>query len=325
MTADTSLFPALEPYRTDFFSVSSTHKLYFEECGNPDGVPVIVLHGGPGSGCNAGQRRFFDPGHYRIVLFDQRGSGRSRPAGCTEGNTTQHLVADIEQLRAHLGVTKWFVFGGSWGSTLALSYALSHKNRIRGLILRGIFLAQPEELQWFLRDVRHFFPDAWERFTAILSAEERMDILSAYSRLMNEGDHQVQILAARTWCHFESAIMALLPASAPSNSTDAAMVARLKVHLHYLVNDCFLRNTPLLEEVSQLRDIPTVIIHGRYDMVCPIKTAYALHQAWPEAEFTIIPGAGHAAVEPGVAAALVGATEKFKLLTLTHHAVQTRP
>jgi proline iminopeptidase len=319
------LFPAIEPYRSGYLSVSPIHNIYFEECGNPAGVPVVVLHGGPGSGCNAGQRRFFDPQHYRIVLFDQRGSGRSTPAGETEDNTTQLLVSDMEQLRTHLKITSWLVFGGSWGSTLALSYAAEHKAHIHGLILRGIFLARPADVNWFLQDTYHFFPEAWDRFTSILSEHDRMDILAAYTRMFREGNQQTQILAARTWSTFEAAIMTLLPPPSPPTASDEAMVARLKVHLHYLANHCFLLDSPLLSRIAQLRSIPTIIIHGRYDMVCPVVMAYELHQAWPEAEFRIIPDAGHAAVEPGIASALIEATEQFKLTPTTSHATQTRP
>lgn len=314
MVTSTTLFPPIEPYKTGYFATSSLHEIYFEECGNPDGFPVVVLHGGPGSGCNPGQRRYFDPDYYRIVLFDQRGSGRSRPAGCIEDNTTQRLVEDADRLREHLGINQWLVFGGSWGSTLALSYALTHKERVRGLILRGIFLAQAEELHWFLYDVRNFFPEAWEQFTNILPPKNPLDILDGYSQLLYQGDDASQALAAKTWSSFESAMMTLLPVPTVSTTSIEAMVNRLKVHLHYLLHDCFLRDTPLLSNIDQLRNIPAIIIHGRYDMVCPVKTAYALHQAWPEAEFRIIPDAGHSGMEPGIASALVEATEKFKSL-----------
>lgn len=280
----------------------------------------MVLHGGPGSGCHAGQRRFFDPRHYRVVLFDQRGSGRSTPAGEIEDNTTQLLVNDIEQLRAHLNIPGWLVFGGSWGSTLAISYATAHKNRVRGLILRGIFLARPEDVRWFLYHTRSVFPEAWDRFTSILTDQDRTDILPAYSRMIREGDRRTQLMAAKTWSTFESAIMTLLPPPPSSDVNDEALLARMKVHLHYLVNHCFLLESPLLPTITRLRDIPAIIIHGRYDMVCPARMAYELHQAWPEAEFHIIPGSGHAAVESEIAAALVAATEKFKPTRYAPHA-----
>lgn len=306
------LFPAIEPYHSNYLPVSAKHSVYFEECGNPDGIPVVVLHGGPGSGCNAGQRRFFDPQHYRIILFDQRGSGRSMPTGETEDNTTQFLVDDMELIRSHLNLPNWLVFGGSWGSTLALSYAMEHKAHVRGLILRGIFLARPEDVRWFLYHTQPIFPEAWDRFTSLLNDQDRTNILAAYARMLNEGDQHAQLMAAKAWSTFESSIMTLLPAFPSSAPNDEAMLARLKVHLHYLTNHCFLLDTPLLPRVAQIRDIPAIIIHGRYDMVCPAGMAYELHQAWPEAEFHIIPDAGHTAVEPGTAAALVAATEKFK-------------
>lgn len=314
MTATGKLFPVIEPYKTGYLAVSSIHQLYFEECGNPDGVPIVVLHGGPGSGCNPGQRRYFDPAHYRIVLFDQRGSGRSKPAGCIEENTTQLLVADIERLREQLNISKWLVFGGSWGCTLALSYAVAYHERIQGLILRGVFLARSEELHWFLYDVRHFFPEAWAQFISVLDDQEQPDILAGYTKLLIDGDAVSQTLAAKTWSNFETAIMTLLPATTTPIAKDEAMVNRLKVHLHYLLHDCFLRGTPLLANISTLRNIPTIIVQGRYDMVCPVQTAHTLHRAWPEAEFNIIANAGHSGMEPGIASALVDATEKFKLL-----------
>lgn len=307
------LYPEIEPYQHGLLqSPDSLHHIYYEQCGNPTGVPVVVLHGGPGSGCNPNQRRFFDPAYYRIILFDQRGSGRSRPLGYIEHNTIQHLLTDMEQLRSHLGISKWLVFGGSWGSTLALSYTTTHKSQVSGLILRGIFLAQPHEVQWFMYAVRNFFPEEWNRFTEILSPDERQDILAAYAKMIFDGDDQQQTIAARAWSAFESSIMTLRPANASLSNYDAAMIGRLRVHLHYLINDCFLRKTPLLPLIDTIRDIPTTIIHGRYDMVCPVQTAYALHTAWPEAEFEIIADAGHAATEPGIASALVAATERFK-------------
>ncbi|HEY8084616.1 MAG TPA: prolyl aminopeptidase [Methylophilaceae bacterium] len=306
------LFPELEPYHTGFLAVSTTHSIYYEECGNPDGMPVVVLHGGPGSGCNPGQRRYFDPAYYRIILFDQRGCGRSLPPGNIEDNTTQHLAEDMERLREHLDIQQWLIFGGSWGSTLALFYASIYSERVKGLLLRGIFLASPAEIDWFLYDVRQFFPDAWEDFVASLSAAEQGAILGAYSRRIFDAPEAEAIAAAKRWNAFESAIMRLIP-DAPSATSNEMMVARLRVHLHYLLNNCFLPQ-PLLGQIDKLRRIPTIIVHGRYDMVCPIRTAFAVHRAWPEAEFNIVADAGHAAVEPGTQAALVAATERFKNL-----------
>lgn len=311
--AESLIFPALEPYTHGWIAASSPHRFYFEECGNPTGAPVVVLHGGPGSGCSPAQRRFFDPQHYRIILFDQRGCGRSIPAGETQNNTTQDLVSDIELLRTHLGIERWLVFGGSWGSTLALAYAASHPGPITGLILRGIFLSRRSELDWFLQQARAVFPEAWEQMTAPLSDEEKVDILSAYLDRISSEDPSISVPAARTWNAYEASIMTLPPPEPPSSApSDATLLARARVQLHYLINQCFLDDTPLLDEVDKFRHIPATIIQGRYDMVCPVGTAYDLHRAWPEAEFKIVPAAGHAAFEPGIAAALIEATERFK-------------
>lgn len=313
-TAESLIFPAIEPYRTGRIKVSVLHEIYYEECGNPAGAPVIVLHGGPGSGCTPGQRRFFDPAYYRIILFDQRGSGRSEPAGCIEENTTQHLVADIDSLRRHLAIDQWLVFGGSWGSTLALAYAAMYPEQIKGLILRGIFLGRPSEIDWFLYQVRHFFPDAWEQFISILDTEERSDILAAYARRIYGNNDASGIAAARAWNTFEASIMTLLPAEPSAPAPEAAVLARARVQLHYLINACFLLETPLLTQIDKFRHIPAVIVQGRYDMVCPPNTAFELNQAWPEAHFRIIPDAGHAAFETSTAAALLEFTEDFKRL-----------
>ncbi len=302
------LFPALEPQDQGWLAVSGGHQLYYEVCGNPGGAPVIFLHGGPGSGCNSMQRRFFDPVFYRIILFDQRGCGRSLPSGCIENNTTQYLIKDIESLRIHLDIQHWLVFGGSWGSTLALAYATTHAQVIRGMILRGIFLCRQSELDWFLYEVRNFFPEAWQRMTAPLTAEQQKDILRAYHSLVFSGD----VSAARTWNTFEHAIISLIPGDSSSNMpNDNVTLARARVQLHYLVNLGFLQQ-PLLERIDCFRQIPAIIIQGRYDMVCPPITAIELHQAWPEAQYIVIPDAGHSAMEPGTATALVAATESFK-------------
>lgn len=310
------LFPAIEPYCSGHLEVSPIHQLYYEECGNPQGQPVVVLHGGPGSGCNPGQRRFFDPAHYRIVLFDQRGSGRSLPTGCVEDNSIQALANDMELLREHLGISRWLVFGGSWGSTLALFYATLHAEKITGLLLRGIFLTRPSEIRWFLYEVGRIFPEAWVDFVEPLAAAEISDILGAYHQRIFNAPETEQLAAAQSWSAFENAIMYLCASpSAATSAPNNAMIARLRVHLHYLVHDCFLASSPLLGQVEKFRHIPSIIIHGRYDMVCPVQTAYELHQAWPEANFRVVPDAGHSASEPGIATALIAATEQFKNLT----------
>lgn len=313
-SVESLIFPAIEPYASGYIPTSSIHNFYYEECGNPNGFPVIFLHGGPGSGCTPKQRQLFDPAHYRIILFDQRGCGRSTPAGCIEENTTPLLIADIESLRVHLGIQRWLVFGGSWGSTLAIAYASEHMDRVSGLILRGIFLATETELKWFLNEAKNFFPEAWNKFTALLSDGERRDILAGYQRLIFGDDFSSSVAAAREWNAYESAIISLLPFPASSSPPppDTAILARARIQLHYLANGCFLGATPLIERVTSLRHIPAIIIQGRYDMVCPPCTAYELQLAWPEAEFLIIQDAGHAAFEPGTAAALVQATENFR-------------
>ncbi|HEX5338014.1 MAG TPA: prolyl aminopeptidase [Gallionella sp.] len=313
-SSETLVFAAIEPFETGLIQTGSAHQFYYEVCGNPSGIPILVLHGGPGSGCNPGQRRFFDPSVYKIILFDQRGCGRSLPPGHIEHNTTDDLVEDIERLRRHLGIDQWLLFGGSWGSTLALAYATTYPQRVRGLILRGIFLARPSELHWFLYEARTFFPEAWEQLVAPLPEHERQDILAAYCRRVFSDDHATSIAAARNWGSYEGRIISLLPPSPADVQPlpDEITLARARVQLHYLAHDCFLLETPLLDRVQTLRKIPTAIVHGRYDMVCPIISAYELHQAWPEADFQVIPDAGHASFEAGIAAALLAATHRFR-------------
>ena len=313
--AEIPLFPSIDPFRSDLLNVGGDHEIYYEECGNPHGYPVLVIHGGPGSGCTPFQRRFFDPVHYRIILFDQRGCGRSTPQGCIENNTTHNLVSDIELLRKKLCIDQWLLFGGSWGSTLALAYASSYPDHVQGMILRGIFLARPSELNWFLYEVKQIFPEAWKKLVAPLSTEELSDVLASYVNRVFSDNYFSSVAAAQNWNDFERAIIALLPLAENSHTPDNQVtLARARVQLHYLMNDCFLREHPLLDRVDRFRHIPSIIIHGRYDMVCPIITAHTLHQCWPEAEFEVIPDAGHAGAEPGIARALLMATERFKSL-----------
>ena len=313
---DLILHPPCEPYRSDWLPVSAQHSMYFELCGNPLGQPVVVLHGGPGSGCNPGQRRFFDPAHYNIILLDQRGCNRSLPLGCIEENTTQHLVADLESLRQHLGISRWLVFGGSWGSTLALAYAATHPEVVTGLLLRGIFLCRQHELDWFLYQSRQFFPEAWQLLVAPVPAALRDDLLPWYHTQVFHGTEAEAFEAACTWSNYEASIMSLLPGNMPPSRPDPALaIGRARVQLHYLINQGFLAERPLLNAVESFRSIPATIIQGRYDMVCPPSTAYELHQAWPEADFNIIPDAGHSAMEPGIAAALVAAATSFKQIS----------
>ncbi|HEY8118299.1 MAG TPA: prolyl aminopeptidase [Methylophilaceae bacterium] len=309
-----NLYPEIEPYQSGWLNTSETHQIYYEQSGNPTGQAVVFLHGGPGSGCNPNQRRFFDPAHYRIILFDQRGCGRSKPLGCIEENSTQELVSDIEALRIHLNIEKWLIFGGSWGSTLAIAYALAHTSKVTGLILRGIFLSRPTELNWFLHEVQYFYPEAWERLVEFIEPSERVDILKAYSKRIFSEDKAINISAAIHWNAYESGIMTLRPSTGKNSNpvSDEIQLARARVQLHYILNACFVSGRDLLKEVAVLGQIPTTIIQGRYDMVCPPITAWELKRAMPHASIQMIDDAGHSAMEPGTTSALVEATEKFK-------------
>lgn len=309
------LFPEILPFHSEMLNVSEKHQIYFEECGNPDGYPVVFLHGGPGSGCNPAQRRFFDPSFYRIILLDQRGCGRSTPQGCIEDNDTDALVADIEQLKNHLHIKDWLVFGGSWGSTLAIAYAITHPNSVTGLILRGIFLSRASELNWFLGDVQHFYPEPWEKLLAYIPQVERGDILQAYAKRVFSDDTPTAEAAAVHWNAYESSIMTLLPREANNNTkpTPAYIeLARARVQIHYILNQCFVGQRDLLTEVKVLSKIPTTIIQGRYDMVCPPISAWELKRSMPHARFEMIADAGHSAMEAGITSALIKATEAFK-------------
>lgn len=308
------LFPPIEPYETGTMPVDDIHTIYWEQSGNPHGVPVVFLHGGPGAGASATHRRFFDPSHYRIVVLDQRGAGRSTPLGETRRNTTGLLVEDLERLRTRLGIDRWHVFGGSWGSTLALAYAESHPERCLALVLRGIFLMRRREIDWFLYSMRVIHPEAWERFAGFVPAEERGDLLEAYHRLLNSDDPAVRMAAARTWSIYEGACSTLLPSpelvSISGEDNHALSLARIEAH--YFRDGLFEPEDRLLRDIDRIRHIPAVIIQGRYDIVCPIVTADELRRAWPEAEYVVVPDGGHSAMEPGVRAALVAATERFK-------------
>lgn len=308
-----NLYPELEPYNSGWLPVSNGHRIYYEQCGNPAGKPVVFLHGGPGSGCNPNQRRFFDPAHYRIILLDQRGCGRSTPLGATVANTTDGLVSDIDLLRTHLGISRWLVFGGSWGSTLALAYATAHADRVSGLILRGIFLSRRSELDWFLGQCEQFYPEAWARLQEGIPEEERGTLLEAYANRIFSEDMTVSVPAATCWNEYESSIISLLPGDASGTPVSAEVqLARARVQIHYIKHQCFVGQRDLLEESKKLSHIPTIIVQGRYDMVCPPITAWQLRQSMPHAEFHMIADAGHSAMEPGTRAALVAATEQFK-------------
>lgn len=316
-----NLYPELDTFEQGSLKSDDLHEIYYEICGNPKGEPVVFLHGGPGSGCNPTQRRFFDPKHYKIILIDQRGCGRSKPQGAIKQNTTADLIADINKIRETLNIKQWHVFGGSWGSTLALAYALSFPKQVTSLVLRGIFLSRPSELNWFLGDVSHFYPEVWHALTNYLPADERNDVLSAYSQRIFNDDITVNTPAAKQWNAFENGIMRLIPnestaeASQPSTKEqDATELARARVQIHYIQHDCFVDGAAMLNDCAKLADIPTIIVQGRYDMVCPPKSAWELSCAMPHAEFHIIQDAGHSAMEIGVTSALISATEKFKTL-----------
>ncbi len=311
------LFPSIAARESGYLAVDGLHELYWETCGNPNGTPVVFLHGGPGAGAAPDHRRFFDPGDYRIVVFDQRGAGRSRPQGELRDNSTRHLIADLEALRAELGIERWVVFGGSWGSTLALAYAQAHPQAVRGLILRGIFLGRPSEIEWFLNGMRMIFPEEWTRFSNFLPAEERGDLLASYHRRLIDPDPAVHLPAARVWSTFEGCCSTLLPNPGKLSpfGEDAMALNLARIEAHYFVNSIFLPQDALLDNLDRIRDIPAVIVQGRYDVVCPIVTAYELHQAWPEADYIVVPDAGHSAMEPGICKALIAATERFKTLT----------
>jgi proline iminopeptidase len=312
-----ALYPAIKPYRTGFLKVSPLHELYFEESGNPRGKPAVFLHGGPGGGTDPKMRRFFNPKKYRIVLFDQRGCGKSKPHASLEENTTWHLVADIEKLRLHLGIERWLVFGGSWGSTLALAYAETHPDRVTELVLRGIFLLRRWELDWFYQSERGtaaLYPDLWESFVEVIPPAERGEMMRAYHRRLTSNDGAELERAARAWSIWEGAtsFLQLKPdyVAKFGDSTYAAAFARIECH--YFVNGGFLRSeNELIERVEHIRHIPGVIVQGRYDIICPMRSAWDLHVAWPEADLRIVPDAGHSAFEVGNTHELVTATDRF--------------
>jgi len=308
------LFPEIEPRASGMLRLDATHSMYWEESGDPAGIPVGFLHGGPGAGSTPKHRRFFDPGAYRIVVYDQRGAGRSTPLGELRDNTTPHLVADLEILRRHLGVERWVVFGGSWGSTLAIAYAQAHPDCCLGLVLRGIFLCRKSEIEWFLYGLRSIFPEPWEKFAGFLPPEERGDLLHNYHRRLIDPDPAVHMPAARAWSTYEGACSTLLPSpeTVAYFAGDVVALGLARIEAHYFVNDIFLPENSLLANAHRLRGIPGVIVQGRYDMVCPLVSAHELHLAWPRAEYRIVPDAGHSVWEPGILCALVEATERFK-------------
>lgn len=314
-----NLFPEIEPYQHGMLPVDEIHTIYWEQSGNPDGIPVVFLHGGPGAGSTVTHRRFFDPSSYRIIILDQRGAGRSTPLGELRNNTTPLLIDDLERLRESLGIDKWLVFGGSWGSTLALAYGEAHPERCLGFILRGIFLCRKQEIDWFLYGLKTFFPEAWSEFVKPLDAQERQNILAAYYERLKNPDPAVHMPAARSWSIYEGSCSTLLPSADTveyfAGDTVACGLARMEAH--YFSHDIFLPENSLLDNIPKLHAHPAIIVQGRYDAVCPIISADDLHKAWPQAEYLIIDDAGHSVWEPGILSALIAATEKFKTYAYT--------
>ena len=309
------LYPPMTPFRTGRLRVPGGHEIYYEQSGNPSGRPALVVHGGPGGGSNPTMRRFHDPARYHIILFDQRGCGHSVPHASLTDNTTWHLVADMERLRQHIGIERWQLFGGSWGSTLSIAYAETHQERVTELVLRGIFLLRPAEIRWFYQEgVNWLFPDAFAEFQKLIPPAERADMVAAYYRRLTHPDRKVQIEAARAWSIFEGSTLSLIqdPERLKLFASDTYAIAFARIECHYFVNGGFLdRDDQLLADAGKLRRIPAVIVHGRYDVVTPLKNAFDLKAVWPEADLRIVPDAGHAMTEAGITHELISATRRF--------------
>ena len=308
------MYPEILPYRAEHLAVGDGHQLYLEQVGNPDGLPALFLHGGPGGGCQAWNRQFFNPQRYRVILFDQRGAGRSTPHASLDANTTAHLIADIERIREHLQIERWVVFGGSWGSTLALAYAESFPECVSALILRGIFLCRDEDIHWFYQHgASRLYPDYWEDFIAPIPVEERDDLVKAYYQRLNGKNEIARMACAEAWSVWEGRTSSLIPNAdlAASFADPFFALAMARIECHYFTHQSFMEPNQLLEKAALLADIPGVIVHGRYDVVCPVDQAYALHQVWPSAHLQIIDDAGHSASEPGIVKALLAATDAF--------------
>ncbi|MBV8660092.1 MAG: prolyl aminopeptidase [Burkholderiales bacterium] len=314
MTLRDQLYPPIEPNRTGMLPLDGRHTMYWEESGNPAGIPVLFLHGGPGAGASPKHRQFFDPAAYRIVIFDQRGAGRSTPLGALEDNSTQHLIADIEKLRELLGIEQWLVFGGSWGSTLALAYGEAHPARCLGFVLRGIFLCRSWEIDWFMRGVGQFFPEAWDRFAGYLPAAERGDLLGAYHQRLNNPDPAVHAPAAKVWSVYEGECATLFPdPSVQANyGSDQVAIGVGRIEAHYFVNRIFLPENALLDNIGRINHLPLITVQGRYDVLCPPVSAWDLHKAWPGSSLEIVQDAGHSAWEPNITRGLVRACETMK-------------
>jgi proline iminopeptidase len=312
----TGLFPPLDPFDQRMLDVGDGHRIYVEQCGNPEGRPAIVLHGGPGGGCSPAMRRYFDPAQYRIVLFDQRGCGRSRPHASVEANTTAHLIADIEKIGVALGVEDWLVFGGSWGAALALLYAQAHPERARALVLRGVFLMTQAELDWFYGGgAARFWPELWAEFVAPIPVAERDDLIAAYGKRLFSGDLSVETRYARAWAGWENALASIDSDGRAGEAPADYARAFARLENHYFVNGGFLsQDGEILARMGRLADVPGVIVQGRYDMICPPGSAHALHRAWPKSELRLVGRAGHALSEPGITVELVRAVQRFAQL-----------
>lgn len=312
--SEAALYPELEPYASGRLPLDAVHAMHWEKCGNASGVPLVFLHGGPGGGCLPHHRRYYDPAFWNIVLYDQRGAGRSTPIASVIDNTTPHLVADLERLRETLKIDRWLVFGGSWGSTLALAYAQAHPDHVLGLVLRGIFLATPSELDWFMNGIRTIFPEAWRAFAGFIPERERADLLASYYRRLTDPDPDVHVPAAHAWDRYEGACSTLLPQSDAMTKfdSDAAALAIARIEAHYFVHQGYLGPDELLAGVPRIRHLPCTIVQGRYDIVCPPVTADALARAWPEAEYIVVPDAGHSVREPGITRELVNAVRRMQ-------------
>ncbi|MBT3559287.1 MAG: prolyl aminopeptidase [Rhodospirillales bacterium] len=308
-TSTGELYPLIEPFNRGNLDVGDGHTLYWEECGNPDGPAVVFLHGGPGAGCAPSHRRLFDPGHWRIVLFDQRGCGLSKPTAGIEANTTQHVIADMEAIRSHLNINDWLVFGGSWGSLLAVAYGIAHSDRCTGFVIRGVFLGEREELRWFVEDMGRFFPNAKRKFVEALPSGERDDIMGNYHKRLIDPDPTIHQPAADAWSNFESACARLIPSG---NSDTGGSLSLSRIEAHYFVNDMFLAPRYILDNVAKIAHLPCVMVQGRYDVICPPWTADSLSRAWPGSELVMVNDAGHSAFEPGIRKALVKATDQMR-------------
>ena len=314
-----TLYPEISPYLEVWIERPHGHKIYVELSGNPHGKPIIFLHGGPGGGTNPKQRQFFDPKHYQIILFDQRGCGQSKPLGETTANTTAELISDMEAIREYLKINHWIIFGGSWGSALALAYATEYAHAVKALILRGIFLSRKTELDWFLNEVKSFFPEAHRTLLDFLEESKRNDLIKSYTELVFSNDLKISGPASIAWNRFEGSLLKLLPQleeNKPLTDDDIQNeIARARVQLHYIKDECFIDGKKILEEVKKLKEVPTTIIQGRYDMVCPPITAYELHQHMPHANFIMVPDAGHSASEPSMTSELIKATNHYRALS----------